>query len=180
MLDSSYLSLVQDKTISKYTGIYSKPFNDISDISSLLAKTKSDTSTSDYNQKIVEIAEADAQTDIKNGNSKSRQKSDAYLDLRDEYVSSSSDSSSYSSLYSGSVSTLLNSTMQLFNTGSTDNYLTNMNKIFANAMNEVVRQQTRGVQFDFKYNQAYNAYKASSNASSAASTTTTSSVDVLA
>ncbi len=172
MFDTSYLSLLQDRYTTNYN-----TFHSISDISSLLANKKTDTSSSDYSKKIVDIAESDAQTDIKNGNTKSWQNSESYLKLKDEYVEGSSDNSysNYSSLASA-----FNKSFSWFNNSKnsiSDSYLSTINNLWARAMNESAAKQNRAIQFDFRYNQAYNAYK-SNNAIQAQAKAVETTVDI--
>lgn len=164
MLDTSYISLIQSNYSTKYTDAFNAPLKSLSDISPLLAKSKSDdTSSSDYADKIVDVAESDAQNDIKNNNLKSWKKSEDYLKLKDEYVAGSSEKDSLFN-YGSSISEILNKTVSSFTYAHSDSYLNIMNKVFSKAMNETIERQTRSVAFDFKYSQAYNAYKATNSA----------------
>lgn len=161
MLDFSYLSLIQDKYIST---IGNSNFSHISDLSSLLAAKKTKTSSSDYAKKIVDVANADAQNDIKNGNSKSWQSSDEYLSLKDEYVESGLSAKQTYSQYSDTVSQYFSVALNAFMPNSSkstknESYLTKINRIFAQEMNDNVTRTVRETEFDLNYNYAYKAYK---------------------
>lgn len=171
MLDSSYLSLIQDKYINT---ISSSNFTHLSDLSSLLAAKKTKTSSSDYAKKIVDVANADAQNDIKNGNSKSWQNSDEYLSLKDEYVESGlsskeaySEYSQYNDAVSQYFSAALNAFMPNNSKAKNDSYLTRINRAFAQAMNDNVTRTVRETEFDLNYNYAYKAYKSAYSKQSA-------------
>lgn len=171
MLDSNYLSLIQDSYSSMFSStLDSSNFSHLSDLSSLLAMTKTKNSSTDYAEKIVEVASSDAQTDIKNGNSDSWQNSNSYLKLKDEYVESGlSQNNKFTpytedAAYNSALTQYLYNAFKSFDTSSSkkskmDTPLTQMNKMFAKAMNDNVTRSVRETEFDLNYNYAYNAYK---------------------
>lgn len=172
MLDSSYLSLIQDTYTSVFTGtLNNSNFSHLSDLSSLLVASKTKNSSTDYAEKIVEVASSDAQNDVKNGNSESWQNSSSYLKLKDEYVESGISKSSkftpytedpaYNNALSQYLYTAFKSLSDPYSskTSKTETPLSQMNKMFAKAMNDQVTRSVRETEFDLNYNYAYNAYK---------------------
>jgi len=173
MLNADYLSLIQDK----YTTTLNSNFTGLSDLSSLLTNSKTNSSSSDYAQKIVDVASSDAKNDIDNKNMKSWQNSQDYYNLKDEYVSSGLSSQSKYSSYADVASQMVFDTFMSFfkNDDDDEPYLTKINRAFAKAMNEKVTKTFRETEFDLQYNYAYEAYKTGYTAMQQQST---SSLDV--
>ncbi|MCX7715682.1 MAG: hypothetical protein N2171_08155 [Clostridia bacterium] len=99
-----------------------------------------------YTKKIIEAAKSDAKSDVESNSKKNWQNSKEFYSLKDEYISSGSDTAS------GSFCTYSISNKKISS-------IDTMNKAFQNSMQQALNRTIREGQFYAKYNYAYKAYK---------------------